>query len=76
MEYAIVGFGTLGAAVAWTALHAWLDRTSATYRQVMSRFDRTVIYPAIAKWFLVRTAGIIAKQEKMAEMAEKEVRLV
>lgn len=38
--------------------------------------DRTVIYPAIAKWYLVRTAGIIAKREKMAEMAQKEVRLV
>lgn len=42
----------------------------------LRNLDRTVIYPAIAKWFLVRTAGIIAKRDKMAEMAQKEVRLV
>lgn len=42
----------------------------------LRNLDRTVIYPAIAKWFLVRTAGIEAKREKMAEMAQKEVRLV
>lgn len=76
MEYAYVGIGIIGTIGVWTGLNAWLDRTSTGYRQAMSRFDRTVIYPAIAKWFLVRTAGIKAARAARAAADLKRVELV
>lgn len=42
----------------------------------LRNLDRTVIYPAIAKWFLVRTAGIKADRAAREAAMGKRVELV